>query len=206
MARAHGQVRTGDFLAGAVEFGIVGDFVAFARYGVGEYDFGKCVEVEVLIAADCEVHRARVGVDVPSCAAFFVAFDVDYGLDFGDVVAVFEVFFNTCPRLCIQSVECGQEAEFGSVPVAEADPLIGRGKGETAHDVIDVQFFAVGKEDQAVAVLTYLNGFGDELILCDGGHVMPLPTRIACRTGGRRGHRWRVAGCVCPIRRFCRGR
>lgn len=44
MARAHGQVRAGDFLTGAVEFGIVGDFVAFARYGVGEYDFGKCVE------------------------------------------------------------------------------------------------------------------------------------------------------------------
>ena len=101
VARAHGQVRAGDFLAGAVEFGIVGDFVAFARYGVGEYDFGKCVEVEVLIAADCEAHRSRVGVDVPVCAALFVAFDVEYGLDLGDVVAVFEVFFNACPRLCV---------------------------------------------------------------------------------------------------------
>ncbi len=101
VARAHGQVRAGDFLTGAVEFGIVGDFVAFARYGVGEYDFGKCVEVEVLIAAECEVHRSRVGVDVPGCAAFFVVFDVEYGLDFGDVVAVFEVFFNACPGLCV---------------------------------------------------------------------------------------------------------
>ena len=101
VARAHGQVRAGDFLTGAVEFGIVGDFVAFARYGVGEYDFGKCVEVEVLIAADCEAHRSHVGVDVPVCAALFVAFDVEYGLDLGDVVAVFEVFFNVCPRLCI---------------------------------------------------------------------------------------------------------
>lgn len=101
MARAHGQVRAGDFLTGAVEFGIVGDFVAFARYGVGEYDFGKCVEVEVLIAADCEAHRSRVGVDVPGCAAFFVAFDVEYGLDFGDVIAVFEVLFNACPGLWV---------------------------------------------------------------------------------------------------------
>ena len=49
--------------------------------------------------------------------------------------------------------------------------MVGRGKGEAAHDVIDVQFFSVGKEDQAVAVLTYVNGFGDELILCDGGHI-----------------------------------
>ena len=101
MARAHGQVRAGDFLAGAVEFGVVGDFVAFARDGVGEYDFGKCVEVEVLVAADCEVHGSRVGVDVPGCAAFFVAFDVAYGLDFGDVIAAFEVFFNERPGLCI---------------------------------------------------------------------------------------------------------
>lgn len=101
MARAHGQVRAGDFLTGAVEFGIVGDFVAFARYGVGEYDFGECVEVEVLVAADCEVHGSRVGVDVPGCAAFFVAFDVEYDLDFGDVVAVFEVFFNACLRLWV---------------------------------------------------------------------------------------------------------
>ena len=101
VARAHGQVRAGDFLTDAVEFGIVGDFVAFARYGVGEYDFGECVEVEVLIAADCEVHRSRVGVDVPGCAAFFVAFDVAYGLNFGDVVAVFEVFFNERPGLCV---------------------------------------------------------------------------------------------------------
>ena len=101
MARAHGQVRAGGFLAGAVEFGIVGNFVAFARYGVGEYDFGKCVEVEVLVAAECEAHGTRVGVDVPVCAALFVAFDVEYGLDLGDVVAVFEVFFNECPRLCV---------------------------------------------------------------------------------------------------------
>ena len=101
MARAHGQVRAGGFLAGAVEFGVVENFVAFARYGVGEYDFGKCVEVEVLVAADCEAHGARVGVDVPDCAAFFAAFDVAYGLNFGDVVAVFEVFFNKCPRLCV---------------------------------------------------------------------------------------------------------
>ena len=101
VARAHGQVRAGDFLAGAVEFGIVGDFIAFARYGVGEYDFGKCVEVEVLVAADCEAHRTRIGVDVPVCAAFFAAFDVEYGLDFGDVVAVFEVFFNARPGLWV---------------------------------------------------------------------------------------------------------
>ena len=84
--------------------------------------------------------------------------------------------------------------------------MVGRGKGEAAHDVIDVQFFSVGKEDQAVAVLTYVNGFGDELILCDGGHVTLLPTQIACRTGGRISRHWRVAGCVCRIRRFCRGR
>ena len=101
VARAHGQVRAGGFLAGAVEFGVVGDFVAFARYGIGEYDFGKCVEVLVLVAADCEAHGPRVGVGVPDCAAFFAAFDVAYGLDFGDVVAVFEVFFNKCPRLCV---------------------------------------------------------------------------------------------------------
>ena len=101
MARAHGQVRAGDFLTDAVEFGIVGDFVAFARDGVGEYDFGECVEVEVLVAADCEAHRSRIGVDVPGCAALFVAFDVAYGLDLGDVVAVFEVFFNERPRLCV---------------------------------------------------------------------------------------------------------
>ena len=101
VARAHGQVRAGDFLTGAVEFGVVGDFVAFARDGVGEYDFGKCVEVEVLVAADCEVHGSRVGVDVPGCAAFFVAFDVAYGLDFGDVIAVFEVFFNERPGLWV---------------------------------------------------------------------------------------------------------
>ena len=101
MARTHGQVRAGDFLTGAVEFGVVGDFVAFARYGVGEYDFGKCVEVEVLIAADCEAHLSRVGVDVPGCAAFFVAFDVEYGLNFGNVVAVFEEFFNEHPGLCV---------------------------------------------------------------------------------------------------------
>lgn len=206
MTRAHGQVRAGDFLAGAVQFGIVGDFVAFARYGIGEYDFGKCVEVEVLIAADCEAHGARAGVDVPGCAAFFVAFDVEYGLDFGDVIAVFEVFFNKCPRLCIQSVECGQEAEFGSVLVAKADPLIGRGKGEATYDVIDAQVFSVGNKEQAVVVLTYVNGLGDELILCDECHVTPLPTQIACCTGGRRGRHWRVAGCVCPIRQFCHGR
>ena len=101
VARAHGQVGAGGFLAGAVEFGVVGDFVAFARYGIGEYDFGKCVEVEVLVAADCEAHGAGVGFDVPDCAAFFAAFDVAYGLNFGDVVAVFEVFFNKCPRLCV---------------------------------------------------------------------------------------------------------
>ena len=101
VARAHGEVRAGGFLTGAVEFGIVGDFVAFARYGVGEYDFGKCVEVEVLVAAECEVHRTCVGVDVPVCAALFAAFDVEYGLDLGDVIAVSEVFFNACPRLCI---------------------------------------------------------------------------------------------------------
>ena len=101
VARAHGQVRAGGFLAGAVEFGVVENFVAFARYGVGEYDFGKCVEVEVLVAADCEAHGARVGVDVPDCAAFFAAFDVEDGLDFGDVIAVLEVRFNEFPRLCI---------------------------------------------------------------------------------------------------------
>ena len=101
VARAHGQVRAGGFLTGAVEFGIVGDFVAFARYGVGEYDFGKCVEVEVLVAAKCEAHRTCVGVDVPVCAALFAAFDVEYGLDLGDVIAVSEVFFNACPRLCV---------------------------------------------------------------------------------------------------------
>ncbi len=87
--------------------------------------------------------------------------------------------------------------------------MVGGGKGEASHDVIDVQFFSVGCEDQVVAVLTYVNGFGDELILCDGGHIeVPtyLPGQIACRTGGRRGRRWRVAGCVCRIRRFCRGR
>ena len=204
VTRAHGQVRAGDFLAGAVEFGVVGNFVAFARYGIGEYDFGKCVEV--LVAADCEAHGPRVGVDVPDCAAFFAAFDVEDGLDFGDVVAVLEVRFNEFPRLCIQSVECGQEAEFGSVPVAETDPLVGRGKGKTKDHPIYGLFLTVGEEEQAIAVLTYVNGLGNELVLCDEVHVMPLQARIACRTGGRRGRHWRVAGCVCPIRRFCRGR
>ncbi len=41
--------------------------------------------------------------------------------------------------------------------------MIGRGKGKASHDVIDVPFFSVGKEDQAVAILTYVNGFWDEL-------------------------------------------
>ena len=115
MARAHGQVRAGGFLAGAVEFGVVGDFVAFARYGIGEYDFGKCVEVLVLVAADCEAHGARVGVGVPDCAAFFAAFDVAYGLDFGDVVAVFEVRLQQVPAIvCLSPSSVGKRPS--SVP------------------------------------------------------------------------------------------
>ncbi len=83
--------------------------------------------------------------------------------------------------------------------------MVGRGKGKTPHDVIDVQFFSVGCEEQAVAVLTDVNGFGDELLYHEV-HVMLLPMQIACRTGGRISRHWRVAGCVCRIRRFCRGR
>ena len=49
--------------------------------------------------------------------------------------------------------------------------MVGGGKGEASHDVIDVQFFSVGCEDQVVAVLTYVNGFGDELIFRDGDHT-----------------------------------
>ena len=49
--------------------------------------------------------------------------------------------------------------------------MVGGGKGEASHDVIDVQFFSVGCEDQVVAVLTYVNGFGDELIFRDSDHI-----------------------------------
>ena len=49
--------------------------------------------------------------------------------------------------------------------------MVGRGKGKASHDVIDVPFFSVGKEDQAVAILTYVNGFWDELIFRDSDHI-----------------------------------
>ena len=101
VARAHGQVGAGDFLAGAVELGEVGDFVAFARDGVCEDHFGKCVEVLVLVAAQGEARGAFFGDDVPDRAALVAGFDSAEGLNDGDVVAGFEVCFDRGARACI---------------------------------------------------------------------------------------------------------
>ena len=137
MARAHGQVGAGDFLAGAVEFDEVGDFVAFARDGVCEDHFGKCVEVLVLVAAQGEARGAFFGGDVPDRAALFAGFDGAEGLNDGDVVAGFEVCFERGARACIQAVERGQKPEFCAGFIAEADPAIRRCEGKTAHRSLD---------------------------------------------------------------------
>ena len=167
VTRANGQVGAGDFLAGAVEFGEVGNFVAFARDGVCEHHFGKCVETEALVAAHCETHLPFLGVDMPDRAALFAAFDVAKGLNDGDVVAGFEARLKQGSRSRIQSVERGQKPEFGAGFVSETDPLIRGGEGKTAHHLIGCLFLAIGNEEEARAVLANVNGVRNELVLGD---------------------------------------
>ena len=86
--------------------GKIGNGVAFAGDGVGEYNARECAEIEAAITTHEELRWAVAGFDMPDRTALLAAFNVVKGDNGGDMVAVFEVRFEHRARLIRQPVEC----------------------------------------------------------------------------------------------------
>ena len=63
-------------MAGAVEFGKVGNGVAFAGDGIGEYNAWECIEIQAAISSHEELRGAVVGFNMPDRTALLAAFNI----------------------------------------------------------------------------------------------------------------------------------